>query len=66
MHWMQRKKNLSSLQSTVFEKNQEKLPQIVIFEKMRIFGSFSWFFTNGTLQRAEVFCVAFIASRPFS
>ena len=34
-------KNLSSLQCTVAEKNQEIPPKIVIFGKMIIFGGFS-------------------------
>ena len=37
-------KNLSSLQSPISEKNQEKPQKMGIFEKIIIFGVFSWFF----------------------
>ena len=59
-------KNLSSLQSTVYEKIKKTCPKRVKMVKNDCFSRFFlFFFRNGTLQRAEVFCAAFSASKPF-
>ena len=57
-------KNFSSLQNQISEKNEEKPKKIGIFEKMVFFWRFLLiFFRNGTLLKAEVFCIASSASK---
>ena len=68
MHWMQRKKPQLSAKYHSWKK-QEKPAKTVIFYHFDHFWPF-WpgfldFFINGALQRAEVFGVAFRASKPF-
>ena len=61
-------KNLRSLRSTIAEKTKKNRLKIYIFYHLPIFNHFESvfldFFRNGTSQRAEVFCVAFSASKP--
>ena len=62
-------KNLSSLWSTVSEKKRKNPPIMTIFgdfgQKLIFFEVFLKNFRNSTLQRDEVFCIDFSASRRF-
>ena len=67
MHWMQRQKPQLSAKNH-FWKNKEKNGNNCIAWKKWLFLAvfFSGFFSrNGILKSAEVFCVAFSASKPF-
>ena len=58
-------KNLSSLKSIVSEKIKEHWQKLSILHKLSFLTVYLDFFRNCTLQRAEVFCVAFSAPKPF-
>ena len=62
-------KTLALCKVQFLKKKQEKRTKIAIFDHFDNFRPF-WpgfldFFMNGTLHRAEVFCVAFSASKSF-
>ena len=54
-------KNLSPLQSTVYEKFKKNCQKFTFLKKVIFLSVFLDFFIKATLQIFEVFCVAFIA-----
>ena len=68
MHWIKHKKSQLSAKYH-FWKNQENQLKMVkncqIVKNYNFEMAFLDFFRNGTLQRAEIFCAAFSASKSF-
>ena len=58
-------KNLNSVRCTVAEKIKKNSQKWPFFQKWPFLGIFFYFFSNGTSERVEVFCVAISVSWRF-
>ena len=64
MHWIQRKKPQLSAKYHFWRKRKKTVKNCCFWRFWQFLPVFPDFFINVTLQRPEVFCVAFSASKP--